>query len=590
MSHYAVHVPFETDARFAKNYPGLKGNALAFATLVEGMDKSLGDLIRKLDQLGVAEDTLIVFYSDNGSDGPLPNKPLKGKKGTRFEGGLRVPLIVAWAKPDPDNPFQQQLKIPQNSIENDIVTCTDMMPTLLSITGNRVPEGTVLDGADITPYFQGKPGTHRPQSFLAHFPHGRHNNTLFTTYRQGDWKVIYNYAGETWELYNLATDLGETKNLVNQQPQKALELANAMLAELKGQGAQFPIDIQTKDAVLPDTNILRELIAKADQAGTDTYAPKLKPFTKDNKFEDPDWFNWGGSMIKGDDNQYYLFYSRWPRKHGFLAWLTHSEIAVATSASPTGPWTYQFTALKGRGGKHWDAVTAHNPKIKKFGGKYYLYYISTHADLTTTQLIDTAKGGYRHKNWPTLRNNQRTGVAVAGSLTGPWLRQDKALIEPSKPLHTITVNPAVTRSPDGNYIMMLKGDKFPRRGSPRIQAVATAEHPTGPFKLHPKPAINDFDTEDASIWYDSTRKRYYAVFHAHKYFGMVTSTDGSAWSKARHFRFSEKGFLAKDGGTFKAERMERPSVLTNEQGVPEVFISSYRKGNTTGIFTIPLGK
>ena len=87
MSHYAVHVPFETDARFTKNYPELKGKALAFATMVEGMDKSLGDLIQKLEQLGVAENTLVIFFSDNGSAG-IANLPLRGMKGTRFEGGV----------------------------------------------------------------------------------------------------------------------------------------------------------------------------------------------------------------------------------------------------------------------------------------------------------------------------------------------------------------------------------------------------------------------------------------------------------------------------------------------------------------------
>lgn len=82
--------------------------------------------------------------------------------------------------------------------------------------------------------------------------------------------------------------------------------------------------------------------------------------------------------------------------------------------------------------------------------------------------------------------------------------------------------------------MMLKGDKFPLPGSPRIQAVATSETPTGPFKVYPKPAISDFDTEDASIWYDKTRQRFYAMFHAHTYFGMITSTEGASWTKAKY--------------------------------------------------------
>jgi len=588
MSHYAVHAPFEKDSRFAENYPGLKGNALAFATLVEGMDKSLGDLIKKLDQLGVAEDTLIIFYSDNGSDSPLYSKPLKGKKGTRYEGGLKVPLIVAWAKPNPENKFQKQLNIPANSVEHDIVTCTDIMPTILGIAGSKAPNREYIDGKDITPYFKGKPGTHRPQSFLCHFPHGQHNNNLFTTYMSGDWKIIYNYRNETWELYNLAKDIGEKNNLIDQQPQKAHELAKAMMTELKSQNAQFPVSLKTNKPVLPNTDKLHALIDEAKLTANDTFAPKLKPITKDNHFEDTEWFNWGGSMIKGDDGKFYLFYSRWPRSIGFYAWLTHSEVAVATSDKPSGPWKYQYTALKSRGGKHWDAVTAHNPKIKKFGNYFYLYYISTKGDFSEKELLKTAKTGYRHKNWPKLRNAQRIGVARAKSLSGPWKRMSKPLIEPTKPLHTITVNPAVTQTPDGKYLMMIKGDKFPRPGSQRIQAIALADKPSGPFKVNPKPAINDFDTEDASIWYDTTRQRYYAIFHAHTYFGMITSENGELWSKAKQFVFSKKGFTLENNKTFKAERMERPSVYVDEKGVPKVFISSYRKGNNTGIYTIPL--
>lgn len=336
------------------------------------------------------------------------------------------------------------------------------------------------------------------------------------------------------------------------------------------------------------TALLLLCIVQSAQATDDTYRAALQPFTKDNHFDDPEWFNWGGSIIRGEDQRYYLFYSRWPRKYGFLSWLTHSEIAVASSDTPAGPWAYKYTALKERRGDNWDSVTAHNPKIKRFGDKYYLYYISTRSNLTEEELIKTAKGGYQHKNWPDLRNNQRTGVATSDKLTGPWLRPDKPMIEPSPPLHTLTVNPAITQMPDGRYLLMIKGDKFPRKGSPRIQAIAIGPSPTGPFTVQPKPAIADFDTEDASVWYDKTRKRYYANFHAHTHFGMITSTDGINWTKAKNYIFSPKGFQSVDSTTFKAERMERPSVFTNNQGIPQVFISSYRKENTTGIYTIPM--
>lgn len=323
------------------------------------------------------------------------------------------------------------------------------------------------------------------------------------------------------------------------------------------------------------------------EAPSDDFFIKLQPYVENNHFTSKEWFNWGGSIIKEAEGSYYLFYSRWPRKHGFLSWLTHSEIAVAHSTHASGPWNYRYTAIKGRGQGHWDAVTAHNPKIKKFGNTYYLYYISTRGNLTKQELIDTARGGYRHKNWGPLRNAQRVGVAISTSINGPWKRPGKALLEPKAPAHTITVNPAVTATADGkSYIMMFKGDKKPVR-SKRVQAIATGPTPAGPFAIQPKLAIADFDTEDASIWYDSTRKRYYAVFHAHKVFGLITSADGLNWKKATHFEFA-KAFPSAQGGVFRAGRLERPNVLTNAEGVPEVFIASYRKGNDTGIFTIPL--
>jgi arylsulfatase A-like enzyme len=117
MAHYAVHAPFHSDPRFAKNYKdsGKPANAQAFATLIEGMDKSLGDILDDLDELGVAENTLVFFLGDNGSDAPLGHQhavacaaPLLGKKGAHYEGGMRVPFIAAWARPNNTNPHQKR--------------------------------------------------------------------------------------------------------------------------------------------------------------------------------------------------------------------------------------------------------------------------------------------------------------------------------------------------------------------------------------------------------------------------------------------------------------------------------------------------
>jgi len=255
MSHYAVHAPWlYPDARFTKNYPKLKGDGLAFATLVEGMDKSLGDMIQKLNDLGVAEETLVIFFSDNGS-AFNSNGPLRDKKGSRFEGGVRVPLIVSWAKRNPKNPMQKNLDIPANSVAHDVVTCVDMMPTMLEIAGAKIPDDAVIDGFDISPYFTGTEGAHRPQEFLTHFPH-RHRNTLFSTYRQKDWKIIYSYASETWELYNLKDDPFEKTNVVGNRPELALTLAKKMVKKLDSQKAMYPVSISSGEDVKPNLSTL----------------------------------------------------------------------------------------------------------------------------------------------------------------------------------------------------------------------------------------------------------------------------------------------------------------------------------------------
>ena len=255
MSHYAVHAPWiYPDMRFTKNYPQLKGHGLAFATLVEGMDKSLGDIIGKLEALGVAEETLIIFFSDNGSAWSS-GAPFRDKKGSRFEGGLRVPLIVSWAKRNPENSFQKRFPIPANSVEHGMVTCVDLMPTMLKLAGVKIPNEAKIDGHDIRPYFLGTKGVHRPQEFLTHFPH-RHRNTLYSTYRKNEWKIIFNYEPDKWELYNLQDDPFEETNLVDQRPKVALMLAKEMVAKLDSMDARYPRSIGSNEDVKPNVGKL----------------------------------------------------------------------------------------------------------------------------------------------------------------------------------------------------------------------------------------------------------------------------------------------------------------------------------------------
>jgi len=196
MSHYAVHSPFNSDPRFAPNYAGSNKpkQAQAYATLVEGIDKSLGDIMDQLETLGVAEDTLIFFLGDNGSDSPLgdahsivSSAPLRGKKATHHEGGMRVPFIAAWAKPDAANIEQQRLPIAQGIIQTQLGTIMDLYPTILKVAGATNPDGHIYDGYGLAKLLSGQRDEAHPEVFLMHFPH-QHRSRYFTSYRNGDWK------------------------------------------------------------------------------------------------------------------------------------------------------------------------------------------------------------------------------------------------------------------------------------------------------------------------------------------------------------------------------------------------------------------
>ncbi|MAM89953.1 MAG: N-acetylgalactosamine-6-sulfatase [Opitutaceae bacterium] len=249
MSHYAVHTPFQPDERFAANYEhlDLKPNAKAFATLIEGMDKSLGDILDQLERLGVAENTLVFFLGDNGTDAPLGDShaiacaaPLRGKKATHYEGGLRVPFIAAWAKLDEASDLQKALRIPADRLSDQVGTVHDIFPTILGVSGIETKE--MVDGADLSPALEGGTLDRMPE-FLMHFPH-QHRSSYFTSYRLGDWKVIYHYHNEgpeRYELYNLADDRSESNNLAGSRKGELQRMMRGMIEALSEAGAQFPL-------------------------------------------------------------------------------------------------------------------------------------------------------------------------------------------------------------------------------------------------------------------------------------------------------------------------------------------------------------
>ena len=255
LAHFAVHTPFEPDHRFLGNYnsPDKSDRAKIFAALVEGMDKSLGDVMDHLENMGVAENTLIIFLGDNGSDAPLGDEkghfssaPLRGKKATEYEGGTRTAFIVGWAKPNSRNKFQKSFPIKQNAIQKQLATVMDIYPTVLSVTGIQSPEYYTVDGFDLKAQLSGETNKTRTETFLMHFPHA-HRGSYFTVFRHDDWKLIYWYRPETpenptCELYNLAVDPFEKNDLSASNKDMLASMIRQMAEQLESEGALYPQD------------------------------------------------------------------------------------------------------------------------------------------------------------------------------------------------------------------------------------------------------------------------------------------------------------------------------------------------------------
>ena len=255
LSHYAVHNPFETDRRFEARYlqDSLKSrSAIGYATLVEGMDKSLGDVLDHLRLRGLAENTLVVFLGDNGGDAPLgpargwaSSAPLRGKKGSEFEGGIRVPCIIGWAAPGGG---MQLLPVAHGTLQTQVACIMDIYPTLMRLVGVSVPEDHPVDGQDLGVLLTGKKDPAREEVFMCHFPH-RHRGSYYTTYRNGPWKLIYYYNPAHPELpqsvlFNLEEDPYETTDVSGLHPGIKARLLKEMTARLERERAAYPVDFE----------------------------------------------------------------------------------------------------------------------------------------------------------------------------------------------------------------------------------------------------------------------------------------------------------------------------------------------------------
>ncbi len=270
LAHYAVHAPIEEHPPYADAYreAGVDEPESKYASLVAGYDASLAAVLRHLERRGVAERTLVVFTSDNGglsvhSRGKTPrgtgknthNWPLREGKGSAYEGGTRVPLVVSWAKADAEHPIQQRLPIEAGGVRETPTIIEDLYPTVLRWCDVRPPAQHPIDGVDLSPLLTADEGVSRERPLLFHYPHvwgpKGEGYQPHTSLRIGEWKAIYFYQPRRWELYHLTQDIGETNDLAERAPERLAELSSRMMQLLQERGAQWPTVLDTGEPERP---------------------------------------------------------------------------------------------------------------------------------------------------------------------------------------------------------------------------------------------------------------------------------------------------------------------------------------------------
>ncbi len=222
LPHYGVHTPIEGKSEKAARYEQKPGNDEhnnpIYAAMIESVDESVGRVMQKLKELDIAENTLVIFFSDNGGYGPATDmSPLRGAKGMLYEGGIRVPMIATWPR-----------GIEAEQTNDTPVLGIDFYPTFLELAGTESPINYTLDGVSLAPLFQGDNEIERDALFW-HFPAYLEayrdmtvpwRTTPAGAIRQGNYKLIEFFGEQRHELYNLAEDIGETQNLAEQLPEK----------------------------------------------------------------------------------------------------------------------------------------------------------------------------------------------------------------------------------------------------------------------------------------------------------------------------------------------------------------------------------
>jgi arylsulfatase A-like enzyme len=235
LPHYAVHTPIDSKKEVREKYKAKQDKSNphrnpGYAALIESVDDSVGRLLAKLDELRLAENTVVVFTSDNGGLlGCTSNAPLRAGKGSAYEGGVRVPLIVRWPG-----------AVKPGVVCSAPVVGADFFPTLLAMAGVPAPAGHAVDGESLVPLLK-QSGAPARDALYWHYPHYHPGGaTPYGAVRSGDFRLVEFYEDGRVELYNLKDDIGETRDLAAAMPEKAAALRRQLHDWRARVGAQMP--------------------------------------------------------------------------------------------------------------------------------------------------------------------------------------------------------------------------------------------------------------------------------------------------------------------------------------------------------------
>jgi arylsulfatase A len=250
LAHYTVHIPIQPRPDKLEKYqrklrehppaPGQQNNP-HYAAMVESMDDSVGRVLETLKELGLEDNTVVFFFSDNGGlsvpEGRFTpattNSPLRAGKGYVYEGGIREPAIVRW--PGVTSP---------GSTCHVPICSVDFLPTICRMAGRdpaTLPSADSLDGVDITPLLRDPQARLQRGPLYWHYPHfSNQGGRPSAAIRDGDWKLVEHFEDGRLELFHLREDIGEQHDLAQRMPEKAAELRSALRRWLRGVDAPMP--------------------------------------------------------------------------------------------------------------------------------------------------------------------------------------------------------------------------------------------------------------------------------------------------------------------------------------------------------------